>query len=47
MRTDVAIEKLCEIAPILSEFSEKLAKDEEYKKYLQYTKLLKGGNIKA
>lgn len=38
MRTDVAVEKLCEIAPILSEFSEKLAKDEEYKKLMSSIK---------
>lgn len=38
MRTDVAVEKLCEIAPILSEFSEKLSKDEEYKRLMSSIK---------
>lgn len=31
MRTDIAVEKLCDIAPIISELAEKLSADEEYK----------------
>lgn len=34
MRTDVAIDKLCDIAPILSELSEKLAHDTEFKAFM-------------
>ena len=31
MRTDVAIDKLCNIAPLLAELSDKLAADKEFK----------------
>lgn len=31
MRTDVAIDKLCNIAPIISEMTEKISSDEEFK----------------
>ena len=31
MRTDVAIEKLCNLAPIVADLSEKLSKDTEFK----------------
>ena len=31
MRTDVAIDKLCNIAPLLAELSDKLATDKEFK----------------
>ena len=34
MRTDVAIDKLCNIAPVLSELSEKLAHDTEFKAFM-------------
>lgn len=34
MRTDVAIDKLCNIAPVLSELSEKLANDAEFKTFM-------------
>lgn len=34
MRTDVAIDKLCNIAPVLSELSEKLANDAEFKMFM-------------
>lgn len=34
MRTDVAIDKLCNIAPVLAELSEKLANDEEFKSFM-------------
>lgn len=34
MRTDVAIDKLCNIAPVLSELSEKLAHDTEFKAFI-------------
>ena len=32
MRTDVAIDKLCNIAPIIANMAEELAHDEEFKK---------------
>lgn len=31
MRTDVAIEKLCNVAPVVADLSEKLSKDTEFK----------------
>ena len=34
MRTDVAIDKLCNIAPVLAELSEKLANDAEFKAFM-------------
>lgn len=34
MRTDVAIDKLCNIAPVLAELSEKLANDAEFKSFM-------------
>ena len=34
MRTDVVIDKLCNIAPILAELSEKLANDTEFKAFM-------------
>lgn len=34
MRTDVAIDKLCNIAPVLAELSEKLANDAEFKMFM-------------
>lgn len=34
MRTDVAIDKLCNIAPVLAELSEKLANDTEFKTFM-------------
>ena len=34
MRTDVAIDKLCNIAPVISELSEKLAHDAEFKTFM-------------
>lgn len=34
MRTDVAIDKLCNIAPVLAELSEKLANDAEFKTFM-------------
>lgn len=35
MRTDVAIDKLCNIAPVLAELSEKLANDAEFKSFMR------------
>lgn len=35
MRTDIAVEKLCSLAPIISELSEKLSKDKEFKTFMQ------------
>ena len=34
MRTDVAIDKLCNIAPVLAELSEKLSNDTEFKAFM-------------
>ena len=34
MRTDVAIDKLCNIAPVLAELSEKLSHDAEFKAFM-------------
>ena len=34
MRTDVAIDKLCNIAPVLAELSEKLSNDTEFKMFM-------------
>lgn len=34
MRTDVAIDKLCNIAPVLAELSEKLSNDTEFKTFM-------------
>lgn len=34
MRTDVAIDKLCNIAPVIAELSEKLANDTEFKTFM-------------
>ena len=34
MRTDVAIDKLCNIAPVIAELSEKLANDAEFKTFM-------------
>lgn len=34
MRTDVAIDKLCNVAPVLAELSEKLSNDTEFKTFM-------------
>lgn len=34
MRTEVAIDKLCNIAPILGDLTEKLARDEKFKSFM-------------
>lgn len=34
MRTDVAIDKLCNIAPVFADLSEKLANDAEFKAFM-------------
>lgn len=34
MRTDVAIDKLCNIAPVIADLSEKLANDAEFKAFM-------------
>ena len=34
MRTDVAIDKLCNIAPLLADLSDKLANDAEFKAFM-------------
>lgn len=34
MRTDVAIEKLCNIAPVLADLSDKLANDADFKSFM-------------
>ena len=34
MRTDVAIDKLCNIAPVFADLSEKLANDTEFKAFM-------------
>lgn len=34
MRTDVAIDKLCNIAPVIADLSEKLANDAEFKSFM-------------
>ena len=38
MRTDVAIDKLCNIAPVIADLSNKLANDEEFKAFMQEKK---------
>ena len=38
MRTDVAIEKLCEVAPVIADLTDKLSKDEEFKAFMQEKK---------
>ncbi len=39
MKTDVAIEKLCNVAPIIAEFTDKIAKDKDFKDMMnKYTK---------
>ena len=35
MRTDFAVEKLCNIAPIISNIAEKIAKDTEFKAFMK------------
>lgn len=35
MKTDIAIDKLCNIAPVISSLSESLAHDEDYKTFMQ------------
>ena len=34
MRTDVAIEKLCNVAPVVADLAEKLSKDTEFKSFI-------------
>lgn len=38
MRTDVAIEKLCNVAPVVADLAEKLSKDTEFKSLVLLTK---------
>ena len=38
MRTDVAIEKLCNVAPVVADLAEKLSKDTEFKSLVLSTK---------
>ena len=35
MRTDIAVEKVCSLAPIIAELSEKLSKDKEFKDFMK------------
>ena len=35
MRTDIAIDKLCNVAPVIADMTEKLSKDEEFKAFMQ------------
>lgn len=35
MKTDIAIDKLCNIAPVISSLSESLSHDEDYKTFMQ------------
>ena len=34
MRTDIAIEKLCNVAPVVADLAEKLSKDTEFKSFI-------------
>lgn len=34
MRTDIAIDKLCNVAPVIADMTEKLSKDEEFKAFM-------------
>ena len=35
MRTDVAIDKLCNIAPVIADMEEKISKDKEFKSFIK------------
>lgn len=45
MRTDVAIDKLCNIAPVIADMTEKISKDEEFKAFMETYKAEKSNKV--
>lgn len=45
MRTDIAIDKLCNVAPVIADMTEKISKDEEFKAFMETYKAEKSNRV--